>query len=414
MFMPRICSFARTVAVVAVVPIALSAADLRITLPKRSKPTPVQKLNIDGVKAVKKNDIDKAKRLFYEAYLLDPNDPFTLNNLGYIAELEGDAEKALRFYELAGEMKSDAVVARASAERAEGRPVTEVAGAAEEKTMQVNRLNVTAIGLLLRDRAPEADVTLQKALEIDPNHPFSLNNMGFAKEKQGELEAALHFYTRAAKTGSEEKIVVSPHRHWRGKAISEIAEENADAVRRALKRDRDIEARVARLNLQGVSALNRNERDTARQYFEQARKLDPNDSFTLNNMGYMAEIDGDRETANFYYEKAKEAERADTTVGVATRREVEGREIGSVAAQSDNLVEMRMAAERELRRRRGEPIQLKRRDGAPVSHSPSEDPGGAGQQQESQSDSNPRDTVEGVPLVSTPAADQPSQAPPHR
>ena len=29
-----------------------SAQDLRITLPKRSKPTPVQQLNLDGVKAV--------------------------------------------------------------------------------------------------------------------------------------------------------------------------------------------------------------------------------------------------------------------------------------------------------------------------------------------------------------------------
>ena len=79
------------------------AADLRIKIPKRSKPTPVQKLNQDGVKAVQKHDYEKAKRLFYKAYLVDPNDPFTLNNLGYIAELEGEIERAQRYYALAAE-----------------------------------------------------------------------------------------------------------------------------------------------------------------------------------------------------------------------------------------------------------------------------------------------------------------------
>src|SRR5262249_1455174 len=63
---------------------------LRIPLPKKSKFTPVQQLNRDGVQALKKHSFDKAKRLFYKAYLIDPNDPFTLNNLGYVAELEGD------------------------------------------------------------------------------------------------------------------------------------------------------------------------------------------------------------------------------------------------------------------------------------------------------------------------------------
>jgi len=40
---------------------------LRISIPKRSKPTPVQALNRDGVKAVEKHDYAKAKKLFYKA-----------------------------------------------------------------------------------------------------------------------------------------------------------------------------------------------------------------------------------------------------------------------------------------------------------------------------------------------------------
>jgi hypothetical protein len=36
---------------------------------------------------VRKKQYEKAEAIFYKAYLYDPTDPFTLNNLGYISEL---------------------------------------------------------------------------------------------------------------------------------------------------------------------------------------------------------------------------------------------------------------------------------------------------------------------------------------
>ena len=86
------------------------AADLRITLPKAATTTPVQQLNREGVDAINKHHVAKAKRLFYQAYLLDPDDPFTLNNLGYISELEGSVDRAQRFYPLAREQSFGALV----------------------------------------------------------------------------------------------------------------------------------------------------------------------------------------------------------------------------------------------------------------------------------------------------------------
>src|SRR5258706_9350630 len=65
------------------------AGDLKIPLPQRSKLTPVQRLNREGVDAIRNHRYEKAKALFYKAYLFDPDDPFTLNNLGYVSELEG-------------------------------------------------------------------------------------------------------------------------------------------------------------------------------------------------------------------------------------------------------------------------------------------------------------------------------------
>jgi Flp pilus assembly protein TadD len=342
--------------------VAAQAQQLRIPLPKKSKFTPVQQLNRDGVAALKKHDISKAKRLFYKAYLIDPNDPFTLNNLGYVSELEGSRERAERYYDQAKANTSEAVIDRSTSQDAQGKTVANVAGHTAEGPMKVNELNSEALGLLNRDRAPEADVVLQAALKIDPKNPFTLNNMGFAKEKEGELESAIRYYDNSAATGSREPIVIAFNKSWRGKPISEVAQQNAEKSRKELSKAQDMQARVARLNLRGVSAMNRNDRKVARDSFEQAYKMDPNNSFALNNMGYLAELQGDTETAQSFYEQAQRAERARQKVMVSTRPEVEGQTVGHVAEQSTTLVESSFEAKAEARRRSGAPPALRTRD----------------------------------------------------
>ncbi|HEY2115387.1 MAG TPA: tetratricopeptide repeat protein [Candidatus Angelobacter sp.] len=342
--------------------VSASAQQVRIPLPKKSKFTPVQQLNRDGVAALKKHDISKAKRLFYKAYLIDPNDPFTLNNLGYVSELEGSLDRAQRYYDQARANTSEAVIDRSTAQEVQGKTVASVAGHTAEGPLKVNELNSEALGLLNRDRAPEADVVLQAALKIDPNNPFTLNNMGFAKEKEGEIESAIRFYDSSAATGSRDPIVIAFNKSWRGKPISEVAAQNAEKSRKELSKAQDMQARVARLNLRGVSAMNRNDRKTARQDFEQAYKIDPNNSFAINNMGYLAELEGDTETAQSFYEQAQRAERARQKVMVSTRPEVEGQTVGHVAEESTTLVESSFAARAEARRRSGAPPALRTRD----------------------------------------------------
>jgi Flp pilus assembly protein TadD len=375
-----------------VLSLSAPAADLRINLPKRSKPTPVQKYNREGVKALKKHKYEKAKRLFYRAYLLDPNDPFTLNNLGYVAELEGEIERAQRFYALAAENSSEAWIDSSTNKDLKGKAVAEVAGKTVETGIQINRMNVAAMALLLKDRAAEADQILSEALKLDPANPFTLNNMGYAKEVQGELEAALGYYRSAANRRSDETVIVAVEKDWRGKSISEIAARNADKVRELMDDADSVEARVRRLNLRGVSALNRNDARTARTYFEQAYKLSPNDPFTLNNLGYVSELDGDNESAEFYYAKSREHERSDAKVDVASRREAEGRSIGAVAGENDAAVEQQIQALLAAKRRQGGPVVLKRRDGTPAGP-PADGENEEGEQQE------------------LPASDEPQQQP---
>jgi Flp pilus assembly protein TadD len=345
---------------------AAHAGDLRISIPKRTKPTPVQKLNQEGVKAIQHHKLDKARQLFYKAYLLDPDDPFTLNNLGYISEMNGDIERAQRYYELAAENTSDATIDRSSLAEYKGKKVAEVAGHAADTQMQINRYNVQAMGLLMKGRASEADLVLEKALQLDPRNPFTLNNLGFAKEKQGEYEKAFTYYSKAANTSSDERIIVAVNKGWRGKRISEVARDNQKALSKLMEHEDDPEAKVARLNLEGVSAMNRNDHAAAREYFQRAYKIAPTDAFTLNNMGYLAEMDGDRETADFYYGKAQDARKNNAVAAVATRKDVEGKPIRAVAEYGGNMIATRMEAERAERARQGGPVLLKTRDGSPV------------------------------------------------
>jgi len=344
------------------------AGDLKITIPRRSRLTPVQRLNREGVEAVRKHEYAKAERLFYKAYLLDTGDAFTLNNLGYISELQGQVDRAKRFYDLAAEQPSDAVIDRASIRRVEGRPMTE-ALAVTDQPLQINHANVEAVRLLSQGRTMEADSLLQDALQRDPKNIFTLNNMGVVKEMEGEEQEALNYYDEAAGAHSDATAVVTADRTWRGRRVSEMAGESAKGLRARLARADDLREQVAELNLRGVSALNRNDARTAGDDFRKAYALDPGNAFALNNIAYVAELEGDRETAQFFYERARQAVGASTTVGVATRRSAEGMKLFAVAADSNSKVEAKVTKDQEALRHQHEPVVLRRRDNSIVEES---------------------------------------------
>src|SRR3954469_21914528 len=139
----------------------LWAKDLKITIPRRSQMTPVQRLNREGVQAVQKRQYEKAEGLFLKAYLYDPGDPFTLNNLGYISELRGDLDRALKFYKLSAQQGSTASIDRSNTKQLEGKPIESALNGLSDGPMRVNHLNVEAVALLSENRTSEADSLLQ-------------------------------------------------------------------------------------------------------------------------------------------------------------------------------------------------------------------------------------------------------------
>lgn len=340
--------------------VPLKAGDLKITVPRRSHLTPVQRLNREGVELVAKHQYEKAEAFFYKAYLLDPDDPFTLNNLGYISELQGQVDRAQRFYALAAQQPSDAIIDLASSKRVRGHSVNEAL--ATDGPMGLNRENVEAVRLLSQRRAPEADLLLQKALKSDPQNVFTLNNLGVAKEMEGESQEALKYYDKAAATHSDAAAVVTLNRSWRGKQATTMAAQNAKKLRSRLSKQKDSEVELAELNLRGVSAVNRNDLHAAEQDFRGAYALDPNNAFALNNIGYLAEIEGDPETAQFFYDKAESVRGANATVGLATRSSAEGSKLFKVASESDSKVQTMVLQEQQARRQQPGPILLRRRD----------------------------------------------------
>jgi tetratricopeptide (TPR) repeat protein len=91
-------------------------------------------LSVQGVSAANRNDWTQAREYFLRAYSLDPASAFSLNNLGYVSERDGDIETAQFLYSKAQKADdSDARVGLASRPDAEGQHLVAVAGDSQQK-----------------------------------------------------------------------------------------------------------------------------------------------------------------------------------------------------------------------------------------------------------------------------------------
>lgn len=350
--------------------IDVKSANIKITIPKRSKPTQVQLLNRQGVEAIQRREYDRAATFFYKAYLFDSSDPFTLFNLGYISEMQGDLDRAKKFYDLASEQSNGAVIDRSSSKALEKKPMKDAFGGLQDSAMTVNRGNISAIRLFSEGQAPEAENVLEQNLEVDTHNPFTLNNLGVAKEEEGDLDAAVKYYNEASAIQSSDKATITLRNESRGTPISQLAAQSAQRVSRRLQAAKDPAAQAALLNMRGVLAANRNDPQTAKQDFLRAYALDPYSAFSLNNAGYVSEMSGDLETADFFYQKAKLAHDAADPVGLATQKASEGTPLIAVAEVSGQKIDAKLESADQVRRQHPGLIELKHRDDTPVVEPP--------------------------------------------
>jgi Flp pilus assembly protein TadD len=369
----------KLIAVIAVIAgaasqVAVAGDTLRITIPRRSELTPVQKLNREGVDAVNKRDYEKASKLFYKAYLYDPADPFTLNNLGYISELQGELDRAHKFYTLASEQGSNANIDKSNAKGLQGKPMLTAFASLQDLPMRVNRINVDSMRLLSQGRGFEAIAMLQKALALDTQNPFTLNNLGVASEAIGDFDSAMKFYNQASSSSSSEPVIVTVNKSWRGKPVRNMAADSAKRLQARISKMDPAQVQAIKFTMRGVEAANQNDWGTARESFLKAFQLDPASAFALNNRGYVAEQDGDLETAQFFYDRARKADDAGMRVGLATQQTAEGESLVVVAKDSNRKVDGELDKYSEERRREGGPIELTPRSSAPQQSTPTPQP----------------------------------------
>lgn len=354
------------IATVAGLSVVQAAAKDQIILkiPLRSRTSPVQKLNREGVEAVKKNQYEKAEALFNKAYLYDPADPFTLNNLGYVAELQGQLDKAHRYYQLATEQGCNAPINMSSMNSLKGKPMSAAYDMLQNLPMRINRMNVDAMELVAQGRNFEAVGLLDDALKLDPLNPFTMNNLAVADEGLGDFDNALRYYEQVADLHSSEHVVVTQDRDWRGRSISAMAAASAKRLKSRMEQMQPAELEAAKYNIRGVYEENENQWTAARRDFLRAYALDPDSAFSLNNRGYVAEMDGDLESAQFFYEKAWKADDAQAKVGLATNRYADGQRVITVATDSDGKVDEALAIYHQQRREERGPVELTPRNGA--------------------------------------------------
>ena len=83
---------------------------------------------------INRNDFSAAVQAFRNAYSLDPNNVFAMNNIGYLSEIEGDKETAQFFYDKAQQLGgANATVGLATRRTAEGMKLGQVAADSESK-----------------------------------------------------------------------------------------------------------------------------------------------------------------------------------------------------------------------------------------------------------------------------------------
>ena len=340
---------------------AVAAKNLRITIPRYGELTPVQRLNREGVNAILKHRYENAEGLFYKAYLYDPADPFTLNNLGYVAELRGQVDRAEKFYKLAAEQGCYAAIDRSTAKELEGKPMIDALGLLNDVPMRINRMNVLGMELLAQDRYAEAESLLREALLLDPRNPFTLNNLGVAQEATGDLESALNYYDEAAASHSMDPVIVTLDVSWRGKPVSEMAAESSRNLRKQMQTMTHSQIRAAMLAIRGVSATNQNNWAQAKKDFIEAYALDPQSAFALNNLGYVAEREGDFETAKSYYARARSAEDADARVGLTTQSSAPGQHLLAIADENHRDMDLALDAQSQEHLEQKNSFELRRR-----------------------------------------------------
>lgn len=157
-----------------------------------------------GSERYEADDMEQAFEFFSLAADLDPKDTSTVFNAGYTANMIGNTEAAKKYFthllDIDEYNKLNAyyfLIQIASAEEKDPEEAYRLATEARELYPEDKGLAEFEIQLLLQlDKMDEAMVSIEKALENDPDNPAIRLRYGYLKESSGDMEGALEEYKR--------------------------------------------------------------------------------------------------------------------------------------------------------------------------------------------------------------------------
>lgn len=215
----------------------------------------LNRMNFDAMTLLSENRISDAINLLQSARRLDPNNAFTLNNLGVASEASGDYDMALRYYAAAAGARSTepAVITATGAFR--GQPVSQMAEGNQRrleqrvddlKTNQAKAALLASRGVAAVNRNDwsTARQDFVEAYRLDPYSAFSLNNAGYVAERDGDVETAQFFYAKAEQADDAHTTVATATRHGaEGNPLTTIADNNTQDMQEKLDLEREMRRR---------------------------------------------------------------------------------------------------------------------------------------------------------------------------
>ena len=223
----------------------------------------------------KKEELDKAIEFYNESIEVDPKYADAYNGLGTVYSAKRDFNKAKEFYEKSIDLEADNKYALYNlADSYKNLGELDKAIDFYQKAIETDGNYADAyqaLGTVYEQKKDfnKAIEFYQKALEFDPNHEFALYGLGNYYAQTGELEKSIDYYNKAIAANSK----------------------YADAY-------------------VGLGATFDEMKDTgnATLAYENALSIDPYNKYALNNLGILYQRNGETYKAVAYYQQAIEAD----------------------------------------------------------------------------------------------------------
>jgi Flp pilus assembly protein TadD len=168
----------------------------------------VNRMNVEAIQLLAQDRNFEAVVMLRQALALDPRNPFTLNNMGVAEEATGNLAGALQSYDAAADSRSTEPVVVTLDRATRGKPISKIAAASArllrtrihnegDTELQARMLTLHGVFAANQNDWPAAKKDFLQAYSLDPHSAFSLNNLGYVAEKDGDLETAQFYYSKA-------------------------------------------------------------------------------------------------------------------------------------------------------------------------------------------------------------------------